>query len=179
MVGKVSFKEIIGTEEEIDYLQAIKNFTCQDVEVETFLKTKALDFDQRNKSRTYLLIDGGNDNEIVILGYYTLTMKSLPFGAETSKSAKKKIDGFRSDVDSTEAVLIGQLGKNYNYKDKINGKIIIDYALDDIYRTQNIIGGRITFLECQNSEKVIKFYQENGFVFLQDSGEYLQMIRYL
>ena len=57
MVGKVSLKKIIGTEEELDYLEAINKFVCLDKEVEIFLKEKALEFDKRNKSRTYLLID--------------------------------------------------------------------------------------------------------------------------
>ena len=108
-------------------------------------------------------------------------MKSMLFGVGISKSAVKKIDGFRSDVSATEAVLIGQLGKNYNCGHKIDGKTIIDYALDDVYRVQNIIGGRVVFLECGNNEKIVKFYENNGFIFLQNNfkNDYLQMIRYL
>jgi len=178
MVGKVSLKEIIGTEDEIDFKEAIKCFECQDKDVEKFLKEKAFDFERRNKSRTYLLINPESE-EIEILGYYTLTMKSLPFETGTSKSAIKKIDGFRSDVSSTEAVLIGQIGKDFKHKEKISGKSIIDHAIDDVYKVQKIIGGRVVFLECFDIEKIVKFYKENDFVFLQKSGEYLQMIRQL
>ena len=115
MVRKVSLKEIIGTEDEIDFSQAIEKFTCQDEEVENFLKEKALEFDRRNKSRTYLLIDGDIDEDIIIWGYYTLTLKSLKFANGLSNSKIKKIDGFRSDVTETESILIGQLGKDYNF----------------------------------------------------------------
>ena len=181
MVEKISLKEIIGTEDEIDFLKAIENFNCQDVEVEKFLKKQALEFDKRNKSRTYLLIDGNNDNEIVIWGYYTLTLKSLKFNKELSNSKVKKIDGFRSDAVEAESILIGQLGKDFKYKDKISGSDILDFAVDDIYEVHKKVGGRIVFLECLDNEKVVNFYQNNGFVFLQKStdDEYMQMIRYL
>ncbi|MDR0197627.1 MAG: hypothetical protein LBI36_05340 [Oscillospiraceae bacterium] len=86
--------------------------------MEIFLKEKALEFDKRNKSRTYLLIDGC---------------------------------------------------------------VILDCAISDIYRVQKIVGSRIAFLECADNVKVVNFYESNGFAFLQksDDGEYLQMIRYL
>ena len=98
-----------------------------------------------------------------------------------SNSKIKKIDGFRSNVTETESVLIGQLGKNYDYKTKIDGKTLLKNAIETVYQIHNLAGSRIVFLECANNEKVIKFYENNDFVILQNSGdsEYLQMIRYL
>jgi hypothetical protein len=181
MVEKVCLKDLIEAGREQKYLKAIENFDCQDNEVEQFLKKQALEFDKRNKSRTYLLIDENIDDEIIIWGYYTLTLKSLKFNNGLSNSKIKKIDGFRADAIETESILIGQLGKDYKYKDKISGSVILDYAVDDVYEVHKKVGGRIVFLECADNEKVVKFYQDSGFAFLQKSkgGEYLQMIRYL
>ena len=181
MVEKVSLNEIIGTENEPKVLAAIAEFSCQDAEVESFLKEKAIEFDKRSKSRTYLLADGDDDEKIVIWGYYTLTLKSLKFNTGLSNSKVKKIDGFRSDVAETESILIGQLGKDYLHREKISGFEIIEYALDDIYAAHRIVGSRIVFLECASNEKVIRFYRDNGFAHLQNSedGKYLQMIRFL
>jgi len=179
VVKRTSFKEIAGTEDEIDFLYAIERFKCQDNDVEKFLKEKALEFDKRNKSRTYLLFDTDDSDDIIILGYFTVTMKSLKLSPALSKSKIKKIDGFRSDIKETESVLIGQLGKNQDYKTRIEGKTILKTALEIVYASCELIGGRIVFLECANNEKVVKFYEDNNFVFLQESGEYLQMIRYL
>ena len=179
MVRRTSLKEIIGTEDEVEFLKAINKFNCQDKEVEKFLKEKALEFDKRNKSRTYLLFENNNSDDITILAYFTLTMKSLKLNPAVSKSKIKKMDGFRSDIKETEAVLIGQLGKNQDYKNQIDGKTILKTAIEIVYAVHNLIGGRIVFLECANHEKVVKFYEENDFAFLQESGEYLQMIRYL
>jgi len=109
---KVSLKDIAGSQREQKFLEAAGNFRCQDEEVAKFLKEQALEFDKRNKSRTYLLIDESNDDEIVIWGYYTLTLKSLKLSRGLSKSKVKKIDGFRSDAIEAESILIGQLGKD-------------------------------------------------------------------
>ena len=179
MAKRVSLKEIIGAKEEADFINAIEKFVCQDKEVETFLKEKAFEFNRRNKSRTYLIVDMDDFGEIIILAYYTVTIKSLKFNEGLSNSKIKKIDGFRSDVKETEAILIGQLGKNYIYKANIDGKTIMEYILETIYIAHNAVGGRIVFLECLDNEKVVKFYQNNGFALLQKSGEYLQMIRHL
>jgi hypothetical protein len=181
MVERISVKEILKKGLEEDFENAIGNFVCKDKEVENFLKTKAFDFDRRNKSRTYLIVDIAENGDLCVLAYYSVTMKSLKFSHNISATKIKKIDGFRSDVEETEAVLIGQLGKDCNHKDKIDGKSIMSYIFETVYVVHNAVGGRIAFLECTDNEKVVKFYQDNGFVFLQNSegGKYLQMIRFL
>ena len=177
---RIALKEIIGTIQEMSFLKAIEEFECQDKDVENFLKLKAVDFDKRNKSRTYLIIDRENLSETVtIFGYYTITMKNLPFSETVSKSMIKRIDGYSNNINSAEAILIGQFGKNYNYRNRINGSEIMDYTMDTVYSIHNLAGCRIVFLECFDNEKVVKFYQESGFLFLQNSGKYLQMIRQL
>jgi hypothetical protein len=54
----------------------ISGFTCRDGDVETFLKTKAFDFEIRNRSRTYLVFD---DDKLDLLAYYTLSLKALNY----------------------------------------------------------------------------------------------------
>jgi hypothetical protein len=39
-----------------------------------------------------------------------------------------------------------------------------------VYKVFDVIGGRIVFLECLDNEKVVKFYNDNDFSFLQKSG---------
>ncbi|MCL2815301.1 MAG: hypothetical protein FWD23_11940 [Oscillospiraceae bacterium] len=179
MVSEVPLKKIIGTEEEIDFFEAIKNFVCQDKDVEKFLHEKAVDFDRRNKSRTYLLIDSNSKDEVKILGYYTITLKNLPFTENVSKSMIKRIDGYSNNVNSAESILLGQFGKDYHFKNKISGSEIMAYAMDTVYSIHDLAGCRIVFLECGDNDKIIKFYQGNEFVFLQKSGQYVQLIRYL
>ena len=145
------------------------------------MKEKAFDFDKRHKSRTYLAVDSEKAliGEVVIYGYFTLTMKTLELGEELSKSTIKRIDGFSKDVQATEAILLGQLGKNQKYSDKIDGQSMLEDALDTVYSIHNLAGGRIVFLECDENPKLVAFYEKNGFEHLQKSGNYIQMIKYL
>lgn len=159
----------------------IQNFSCKNADVENFLKTKAVEYENRNKSRTYLIIDESNVN---ILAYYTLSLKAIDFRDTVSKSMIQKIDGFSKNVESVAAILIGQLGKDEVYGERISGKKLLEYAINSIYIVQDIIGGRVCFLETEDNEnnaKVIDFYEENEFVTLQHdkSDRYLQMFRKL
>jgi len=179
MVEKISIQEVIQRKEEQQFINASKKFICQDKDVEKFLKEKALDFDKRNRSRTYLLIDSDNDDEILILGYYTITMKNLPFNETVSKSMIKRIDGYSNNINSAESVLIGQLGKDYNHRNELSGVALLNHAMNTVYSIQKLAAGRIVFLECDDNEKIISFYKDNGFILLQMSGKYMQMIRHL
>jgi hypothetical protein len=147
------------------------------------LKNKALEFDKRNKSRTYLFVDADTviTGDVTILGYYTITMKNLPLSLELSKSLIKKIDGFDNSAVSTEAVLIGQLGKSDEYSAEISGAYILDLAIDTVYEIQNLAAGRIVFIECEDKPKLIDFYIQNEFVYLQTDpmDGYIQMARFL
>jgi len=177
----VGIKDIFESGKELVLKTAIEEFLCRDKEVEEFLKSKAFDFDKRNKSRTYLIIDDEYESidAIVVYGFFTLTMKTLELSSTLPKSVIKRIDGFSKDVQATEAVLLGQLGKNQNYQNDISGQEILKFALDTVYEIHNLVGGRIVFLECDEKQKLIEFYEKGGFVFLQKSGEYVQMLRYL
>jgi hypothetical protein len=61
-------------------------------------------------------------------------MKNLPLSRVLSKSLVKKIDGFDNTVTSTEAVLIGQLGKNSEYAAEISGTYILSLAVDTVLK---------------------------------------------
>ncbi|SFR10533.1 hypothetical protein [Desulfoscipio geothermicus] len=84
-------------------------------------------------------------------------------------------------ITEIPAFLIGQLGKNDSYAGEIAGDEIIDYALSVILRAQEIIGGRIVYIECQDKLELKEFYSRNGFkVFRQDPDDKLiQMVRLL
>jgi hypothetical protein len=69
-------------------------------------------------------------------------------------------------IYTTAAPLIAQLGKNF--KDGINKQIsgdeLLKMACEKVQFVQNIIGGKIAYLECEDIEKLKSFYFSNGFV---------------
>jgi hypothetical protein len=174
--------DVIGTPEETAYRLAVSRFLCRDKEVETFLCSKAFDFDCRNVARTYLLIDQDSvsKTEPDILAYYSLSVRQLVFDAGLSKNKIKEIDGFSKIATSVSAILIGQLGKNILHGDAISGTKIMSLAMTSVRQAFDIIGCRIAFLECQQVNNLISFYLENGFEPLRiNHNGLLQMIRFL
>jgi len=61
--------------------------------------------------------------------------------------------------------LIAQLGKNYaDGCDKlIKGADLLQMACDEVRTAQRIIGGKMVYLECEDTPKLIDFYTSNGF----------------
>jgi hypothetical protein len=120
-------------------------------------------------------------NVFAIAAYFTISNKPLVFGDGLSKRAVKEIDGFSKDAVSTAAIIIGQLGKDDKYGISLNGSEIIDIIIWLAYKATSIIGGRVIFLECLNEQKLINFYNNNGFSYLQNntSSGLMQFVRHL
>jgi len=64
------------------------------------------------------------------------------------------------------APLIAQLGKNYNHEHNnlVEGYELLNFATEKIAQIQEAIGGKIVFLECNDTPKLLDFYKDNGFV---------------
>ncbi|MCL2019882.1 MAG: hypothetical protein FWG70_09015 [Oscillospiraceae bacterium] len=175
----ISLQEAIIGEEITDSVSvAIARFSCIDKDVEKFLKQKAFEYEKRDKSRTYLIFDENDGN---LLGYFSISLKALPFNENLSKSKIKNIDGFSKDVKAVGIVLIGQFGKDSVLAKNISGSELFNACMERVKAAQRIIGGRFVMLECQEIEAVMAFYKQNGFEHLQrdENDGYLQMIRRL
>jgi len=169
----------------------LNTFKCsKNADVENFLKNSSILFEEINKSRTYLVIKKGTIN---ILGYFTLTLSILKIVKDVSKKTLKKLDGISKDKTEFPIYLIGQLGKNEVFWNEINGSYLLESAISNIYDAYEVVGGRAVLIETLNNEKLIKFYNENGFKYLQKrldvkkdinageeiKNEYVQLIKFL
>ena len=64
------------------------------------------------------------------------------------------------------AYLIAQLGKNYKngLNRKIEGEQLLQAAIETIKELQYMAGGMVVFLEAEDNEKLMNFYEgKNGF----------------
>jgi hypothetical protein len=167
---------IIQRGQESELNAAFTAFSCKDKDVENFLKTKAMEHERRNKSRTYLLLE--DVGELRILAYFTLSLKILTFGSGLSKTAVQKIDGFNKNAKAAPVLLIGQFGKDAASVAGLSGNSIMSLCKYHLSNAQKIVGGRIVLAECLPAAPVIQFYEQNGFRFLQrdENDKYHQMI---
>ena len=162
---------------DIKNFDILKTFRCSIApDIEDFLRNKAIEFEKRDVSRTYLLIDTIN---LKIVAYFTLSI-SVSTTNKLSKTQIKKIDGFSKFRECLGFYLIGQLGIDDNYrklhKNKGLGNFLVDFAYDICKNSQNLVGGRFILIDAIKDKKVIEFYENNHFYKLYEDDESIKMI---
>ena len=150
-------------------LQVLSGFSCpKNPDVERFLKKSSIEFTKKNQSVTYLVFDVSS---MELVGYFTIALKPLTVRGETvSNTVKKKLMRVseldeQSQTYTMSAYLIAQLGKNFKNgaEKKITGEELLELAWDIVEKMQYMGGGMVTFLETENSERLLSFYQANRF----------------
>lgn len=163
--------------------EVLSLFFCpKNSDVETFLRDKAITFEKASRARTYLILDEEalTDGKIDIIAYFTVSMKALNLREGISKNVRKHLDGLGNKQGSTFVVyLIGQLGKNDNYRSEIDGKELIAMAIATIKEAYDVVGGRYILVECEPVPSLKKLYEDNGFTFLQESLENDSLIQFI
>lgn len=158
---------VLGEEE---LRKLLSEFSCEkNSDVERFLKEQSIEFTKKNQSVTYLVF---TNEDVALVGYFTLAIKPISVNAENFSNTMKRKIARVSEFDESNgtytlsAYLIAQLGKNYSdsFDERITGEQLLQAAVDTIRELQYMAGGMVVFLEAEDNEKLIKFYQEkNGF----------------
>ncbi len=153
------------------------SFHCvNDDDIQNFLYNKAIEFEKIDKSRTYLIVDqeqlAKSDitfDRVIIYGYITIAIKALALPENASNRLRKQLDGFNAKQHSKPishfpCYLIGQLARNSDVsKNSINGADLLSFAYDIINTAVEAVGGRYILIECNNNEKLLRFYSDNDF----------------
>lgn len=155
-----------------DKLKAILScFMCpQNIDVENFIQTKAIDFSRQRIAMTYLVFSDGKKPELV--GYFTLANKFVSItGSALSKTLQKRIGKFSQYDEELDRFLvsmplIAQLGRNFapSLSASIPGQELLAIACGKIQEAQFIIGGKAVYIECANNSKLYDFYSAAQFV---------------
>ena len=140
------------------------------------MKKNAINFTKKSQSVTYFVFQRPIKEDLLPVGFFTLTIKPLTIGINDIKSntQRKKIERICKLDEKTQsytmaAYLIAQLGKNFyhGFNEKISGDELLDAAL---YITKNLqyqAGGMIVFVETEAEKKLIDFYDRNYFSLLE------------
>lgn len=193
----INLKDIYNTFGEEKTRNILSEFKCDlNKDVEYFLKEKSIEFSKQDISRTFIVTNSYKGKDVIV-GYFAIANKATIVKSFMLSNTKRKrflkFTKYNYDIKGYNIALplIGQLGKNYNngYNSLITGDILLKLACNKIKETQNILGGRYVFLECEDIPELKKFYESNGFVCFgkrnlekderdKNSGEYLlQMLR--
>lgn len=135
-------------------------------DVERFLHRNSIMFTKKKQSISYMVSQNGH-----LVGYFALAIKPVTFRSEVLSNSAKKVIERVSKYDAAtgeynaSGYLIAQLGKNFRLAKElqISGADLLNIAINTIQLAQNIVGGTIVFLECENHKKLLDFYELNGF----------------
>ena len=155
-----------------DYFNLIaEEFVSKNKDVEHFLKKSAISSTRLHQSATYLVFI---ENEVA--GFFTLAIKSINVLADIlSKKEQKRISRLskldeKENVYSLPAILIAQFSRNFNKElETISGDTLMDITKQYIFQVQDMVGGILFFLECENEQKIINFYEKHNFKNLDSS----------
>lgn len=177
--------------------EILSRFSCpKNPDIEDYLhdKDKAIRLAKEKVSPTHLVFTE-YEGKKVLIGFFTITQKTITISSESKNFIKKlKRFGHCDEAQTTCSIpstLIAQFGKNFsnNYNELIKGNELLKLALDKVQEAQSISGGGTVYIECENKQKLVDFYQENGFrefgrrhtdseeEKLMDEKELIQMIK--
>jgi len=152
----------------------LKTFKChRNKDLEDFLinPNKALSFEKRKITKTYLFLD----DDFKVVAYYSLALNIFSTKS-LSKSLVKRLDGIDKNREQIASYLIAQLGKSDTCNFKI-GSGLLNHATQSILNVSNIVGGRFIVIDAINNIKILDFYNNNNFIAIDDSSKNTENIR--
>lgn len=167
----ISLTDLVDAKGEDWVKTHLSRFSCpRNSDIENFIRNKALLFSVQSLAKTNLIYTSYK-SENVLVGYFTIANKYIIVKkSNVSRKTWDRLKKFGNYIPETKSLcisapLIAQLGKNFTngYNSLISGDELLSLALDSIRIAQNIIGGKIVYLECEDNQKLIEFYNRNNF----------------
>ena len=172
---KIRLSELLNQISKDKVEKILGAFECPyNLDVEKFLKEKAIPFAKSNLSNTVLVFYA--KEKVELLGYFTIAHKMIIVDdlGRTKSRLKGKVKnklGYLLSFDAerkfyyVSAPLIGQLGKNYNKSNEhfINGDDLLQLAIQEARIAMMATSGKLLYLECEDIAFLKEFYQRNGF----------------
>lgn len=140
-------------------------FDCGHEALNDWLATKVGQFEKRNLTRTYVLVEQG---QAAILGYYALSNHSIVYDALPEEQAKGL------PVVDVPVVLIGRLAIHRSLQGQRLGELLLIDALRRSKILSSAIGIRAIEVDAID-RKAKRFYEKYGFVPLKDDPHHLYL----
>jgi len=137
--------------------EMLSEFSCsKDKDVQRFLRKRAIEFEKKQVSRTYLLFDSESASKLV--AYFTIAISSLY--VDSLQCDVELIEKMNVNRGIAQSYLIGQLGKIDGYEKRI-GNFAIYHALDPIEGVNKVVGCPVIRLDCKDA--LVNYYEGKGF----------------
>lgn len=151
----------------------LKEFICsRDKQLNDFIHNKAIGYEIKGFSRTYLVVDTSVDLTSgfrPIAAFFTLAITATDYG-NISNSRKERVLGSKPGRNTFKAfpgLLIAQLARDDRYdSDFINGETLLLECENYIDLGRRYVGGRNIYLDCKGP--LVPTYQKSGYRLLTD-----------
>lgn len=149
--------------------EVLSGFICDNSEVENFIRNCAINNEERRLSRTILVFD---ENAGLLVGFYSLSIKSLVLSSKLSSNKKKDYFGTsQTNGNVIPAVLIGQLGKNEAVNSEFTGSDLMSLIFGYICRVDRLLPSVVSYVEHNGSAQLRKYYEKHDFIYLPREKE--------
>jgi GNAT superfamily N-acetyltransferase len=142
-----------------------RSFTCGDKDLDDFFANDAINYDNQLLGKTFCFRLKADMSIIVCI--FTLANSSIE-ARRLSGSRKRKLTEnipHEKSLSSYPAALIGRLGVNENFRGKRIGTELIEIVIKPMFRKFQI-GCRYLTVDAYNNKNTLKFYENNGFLYL-------------
>lgn len=143
----------------------IKHFDCGSKDLNEFLLDDSINYLNSLLAVTYLI-----ESPKETIAFFSLANDKITIEEATSKSfwkskVSKKLHFEKRGLSNFPCVKLGRLGVHINYKRQGFGKIIIDW-IKESFTNKNKTGCLFITVDAYNEPEVLRFYEANGFKFL-------------
>ena len=145
--------------------EVLSDFSCPlNCEIEHFVKVDSIPFSRNKSSITHFVIDESSS----VVAMFCLAHKAIEISSSgVTKTIQRKMTRFSelSEEDKSykiSAFLIAQFSKNFACENcPITGDELMNLAIEVLENVQKQIGGCVVYLECENKEELLAFYQND------------------
>lgn len=154
-----------------ELLSRLKDFVCRhETDISDFFKSKAVKASKEMMSKSYCLYDEETKEMVAAFCVLntSLPTENLPNYARRSINKNVKYEKQRKHYPAT---LIGQFAVFDRFADLHLGDDILSFVILWIISEGQKMGNRFVVVDAINNEKVIKFYERNGFKIMFRTNE--------
>jgi predicted GNAT family N-acyltransferase len=145
---------------------AIKDFDCEDQDLNDFLLNESKNFASQLLAVTYILEN--NEETIAFFSVLNDKISVKEVGNPNIWSLIQRLLPARKSLKSYPAVKLGRVGVNKNHKKKGIGTSIISFLIDS-FLSNNKTGCR--FITVDAYSKSLAFYEKTGFEYLTEKDK--------
>ncbi len=171
----LALRQLLKTKGEAQISCILQQFRCsRNPELQEFIHSKAINYENNDRTRTFVLIQNGKFE-----AFFSLALNVLDTTNIASNTTKKKLSPINSPKDNFIACfLIGQLGKDDT--SKIEGKDILNEALSYLLVNHTLLGSKFILVDSTNKKGVVDFYKNNGFksIIADEDGQTIKMVMF-